>query len=351
MQWYAQNGRDLPWRKTADPYAVWVSEIILQQTRVNQGMQYYYNFLSKFPTVSHLAHAEPDQLLKVWEGLGYYSRAINMQKSAAIIFQNYGANSPTTYEEWLELPGVGPYTAAAIVSAAFNHPVAAIDTNGYRVISRLFAVNSDIPEAQRKKRVQSIADSLLDLANPGQFNQALMDFGAMVCRPKNPLCTQCIFGSDCVAFQQGATDKYPQKTRQSNIRKRFFYYFKILLVDNCGNEKLLVCQRQKPDIWRYLYELPMIEADKECSIDEIMQLTQKSEWVGLLPFLDMGVFGKPIRHKLTHQLLEARLIMGKLPHSDLAKVTNPFCWVTFEAFELLPKHRLISKLMSNKRGD
>lgn len=347
LKWYAQNGRDLPWRKTADPYAIWVSEIILQQTRVNQGKQYYCNFLSKFPTVSHLALAEPDQLLKVWEGLGYYNRAINMQKSAAIINQNYGAKFPATYDDWLELPGVGTYTAAAIVSAAFNLPVAAIDTNAFRVVSRLYAVSQDLPVSQRKKRVQSIADGLLDHANPGQFNQALMDFGAMVCRSVNPHCTQCIFGSECEAFQQGATDKYPQKATQSNVKKRFFYYFKVIVIDSSGKEKLLVYQRQKPDIWRHLYELPMIETDTECSIDEMMHLTQRSEWVGGLPLHDIGVFSEPIRHKLTHQLIVARLISGKINHSDLAKVANPFCWVTFGEFELLPKHRLISKLMSN----
>jgi len=194
LQLYAQNGRDLPWRKYADPYAVWVSEIILQQTRVSQGMQYYYNFLSKVPAVSHLAHAEPDQLLKVREGLGYCNRAINMQKSAAIIYQIYSSKFPATYEDWLELPGVGTYTAAAIVSAVFNQPVAAIDTIGYRVISRLYAVSPDIPVAQRKKQVQKMA-------------------------------------------------------RQSNVRKRFFYFKffkKVHMQNQLSYIFLLYCRRKTP---------------------------------------------------------------------------------------------------------
>jgi A/G-specific adenine glycosylase len=256
-EWHQENRRDFPWTRTRDPYRIWLSEIILQQTRVNQGLPYYERILSQFPTVQDLAQAEDSVFFKAWEGLGYYSRARNVLHTARWVSKENHGEFPSTYEGLLKLKGIGPYTAAAIAGFAFSHPRAAIDGNGLRVFSRIFDIAEPIEEARVKAAIQSKADMLIYPEDPGAFNQAVMDFGSLVCTPANPECPICPLADICMANRHGTEAQLPVKKVKQPRKRRYFEY------DWCERQgKLLVRERREADIWRNLFELPGCERDE-----------------------------------------------------------------------------------------
>ncbi|MDP4914858.1 MAG: A/G-specific adenine glycosylase [Saprospiraceae bacterium] len=257
-EWHLQLERPLPWVNEKDPYKIWISEIILQQTRVVQGLPYYTRFLDHFPNVIALANATEAEVIKCWEGLGYYSRARNIHWSAKYIVKEHNGVFPTQYDEIIKLKGVGPYAAAAIASFAFSLPYAVLDGNVHRVISRIFSVTSDIATSKGRKTIQDIADKLLDRENPAGFNQAIMDFGATVCLPASPLCGQCVFADHCTSYLTDTQRDFPFKKVKKPLRNRYFHLF----LAQAGKHIFLTHRKEK-DIWRGLYTLPFIETRDE----------------------------------------------------------------------------------------
>lgn len=301
IAWYLQNKRDLPWRNTTDAYIIWLSEIILQQTRVEQGMPYFYRFAEKYPTVTDFAGASEDEVLRLWQGLGYYSRGRNMLKTAQLVQEQYGGNFPTSYNELIKLKGVGEYTAAAISSFSANEAKAVVDGNVYRVLARYFGIDEPINSPKGKKLFQKIADEVLDVNRPALHNQAMMEFGAMLCKPKNPACGICPVRMDCGAFKSNATTSLPVKLKKLKVRQRFFNY--LLIFDE---KKILMNKRGDNDIWANMYDLPLIETS------ELLEPMQ------VLALPEMKIFGESntlkdnsgvIKHVLTHQQLFIRFLM------------------------------------------
>lgn len=282
--WYEENRRTLPWRGETDPYKIWVSEIILQQTRVQQGWNYYLRFIETFPTVQALAMAPEEQVLKVWQGLGYYSRARNMHAAAQQIMSQHQGCFPEKYDDIRALKGVGDYTAAAICSMAFQLPYPAIDGNAFRIICRIYGISDDITSALTKKKVTQICQELMEEGklNPGTFNQAMMDFGALHCVPKNPDCEGCPFVSKCYAFSHECVDLLPVKSKTMTKKQRYFHYFFHI---NKGNT--IIEKREGKDIWRNLYQFPMEETSSDVTLKK-------------------GKLVATQREVLTHQVVVAR---------------------------------------------
>ena len=256
LEWYRKHKRDLPWRSDKKFYPVWLSEVILQQTRVNQGMSYFHAFLKQFPDIHHLAAADEQQVLKLWQGLGYYSRARNLHKTAKIIAFDLKGKPPKTYDSLKKLPGIGPYTAAAIASICFDEKVPAIDGNAYRVYARYFGLTKDISDSDAHKFYFNFALNLIPEKNPGDFNEAIMELGATVCLPQKPICEICPVNRECAARLTGKTNLLPIKTKKVKIRKRFFKFYFIL---NVETGKFLIEKRVGQDVWQNLFQLPMIE--------------------------------------------------------------------------------------------
>jgi len=261
LGWYTINKRDLPWRRTNDPYAIWLSEIILQQTRIDQGLSYYLRFIKKYPTIADFARADEDDILKLWQGLGYYSRARNMHSAARTIVQEYQGKFPSGYHDLLKLKGIGEYTAAAIASISGGQPHAVVDGNVYRVLSRLFGITTPIDSNTGKKEFTKLANTLMPPGNPGEYNQALMEFGALFCTPKNPDCPGCIFNNRCTACHTSMVNKLPVKSGKQKIRTRYFNY---LIIQN--NETTYMKKRTGNDIWKNLYEFPVIETQEKSGL-------------------------------------------------------------------------------------
>lgn len=299
IEWYLQNKRDLPWRNTTNPYPIWLSEIILQQTRVAQGMPYFYAFLEFFPTVKELALADEQQVLKLWQGLGYYSRARNLHQTAQYIVTELDGVFPNSYTGLLQLKGIGEYTAAAIASFAYNEPVPVVDGNVFRVVSRYFGIESDISAGKTKKEFTALAAELLSKEEPALFNQAIMEFGALQCVPKNPNCENCIFNSSCVALQKGLVGQLPFKSKKIKTRKRYFNY--IVLQDKKGNTKIQ--QRTDKGIWHNLYEFPLLETTQEEGFETIAPLIKNNVDFGASVVSIQEVNSISILHKLSHQHL------------------------------------------------
>ena len=298
LKWYLISKRPLPWRDTRDPYLIWLSEVILQQTRVAQGLPYYEKFKAAYPSVKDLAAADEEEVLKLWQGLGYYSRARNLKKTAEIICIDYGGRFPETYKELLKLKGIGPYTAAAIASFAFKEKKAVVDGNVYRVLSRVFGIDEPINKSSGQKLFQELADSLIDSESPDQFNQAIMEFGATECTPKRPNCTSCIFNDRCVALATHKTDDLPVKLAKLKVRRRYLHY--LILLDQHRNTRFV--KRPNDGIWAGLYEFPMIETDTsvELTVNEIESFLGQRAEVTLLS-------DEPMVHKLSHRHLEVRV--------------------------------------------
>lgn len=304
MQWYNTNKRHLPWRLTNDPYAVWVSEIILQQTRVDQGMAYYQRFMKAWPNVSALAKASEDDVLKLWQGLGYYSRARNMHATAKLIVQNFNGSFPSDYNTIKSLKGIGSYTAAAIASIAFGQTFPAVDGNVQRVLSRVFGVLEAVDGKTGKKQIDDLSWQHIDNEDPGNYNQAVMEFGALQCLPANPQCGQCIFRESCYALLNGLTASLPRKQKKPTQKIRYFNY--IWMRWQSRNQSWVALdKRLHNDIWKGLYEFPMIETAKPVHFDEITLLPAFQQLVQNNRF-NIRAQSAPVTHQLTHQKIIAK---------------------------------------------
>jgi len=300
IDWYRVNKRDLPWRNTKDPYKIWVSEIILQQTRVAQGMDYYYRFTERFPDVKALAEAEADEVLKYWQGLGYYSRARNMHATAKMIMDKFGGRFPETYKEILSLKGVGEYTAAAIASFVWNHPHPVVDGNVYRVLARLYGVDTPIDTGKGKKEFAALADMVMDPEKAGTHNQAIMEFGALHCTPRNPRCAECPFAERCVAWNDRLVADLPVKQNKGLTRDRFFHYFHITQEDSTWLNR-----RGEKDIWEGLYEFPLIETPEKMDFATLQATDEFRRLFGEGSDLELHIVGGPVKHVLSHQVIYA----------------------------------------------
>lgn len=298
LHWYLQNKRDLPWRNTTNPYPIWLSEIMLQQTRVAQGLPYFMAFIAEFPTIFDLAKADEEQVLKLWQGLGYYSRARNMHKTAQIVTFELDGNFPNNYTDLLKLKGIGDYTAAAIASFAFNEVVPVVDGNVFRVLSRYFNVETDIASAGAKKEFTALAKELMLKDNPALFNQAIMEFGALQCVPKNPNCEMCIFNNSCAALQMKKVAELPVKSKKTKVTNRYFNY--LVFLDEHQNTK--INKRTEKGIWHNLYEFPVIELDNEVDFEilskQIKEIHAEKQITSISPYNRQQII-----HKLSHQKL------------------------------------------------
>ncbi|GHC45993.1 A/G-specific adenine glycosylase [Ulvibacter litoralis] len=303
ISWYLVHKRELPWRSTRDPYAIWLSEIILQQTRVAQGLPYYERFLRAFPTVEDLAAASEEKILKLWQGLGYYSRARNLHFTAKYIVDELHGVFPTTYKELLTLKGVGDYTASAIASICYNEPAAVVDGNVYRVLSRVFGISTPVNTTEGIKQFKALAQELVDEKDPGTFNQASMEFGARYCVPQNPDCKSCIFNSICDAYASELVGTLPVKLKKTTVRKRYFNYIVVL----SEAHKTILQQRSGKGIWQQLYEFPLIETKKDLTYAELIVMNEFKELSEELCVEDISLYNDTlIIHKLSHQHLYTR---------------------------------------------
>lgn len=342
INWYHIHGRELPWRDTVDPYVIWLSEIILQQTRVEQGKPYFYRFLEEFPIVTKFAQADQELILRLWQGLGYYSRARNMQKAAKMVVEEFDGVFPHTYEQAIRLPGVGEYTAAAIASFSSNEPRAVVDGNVYRVLSRYFGVSEAINSTAGKKLFAQLAQEMLDKKQPGLYNQAIMDFGAIQCKPKNPNCDQCIFRLECVAYNQDQVATLPVKLKGRASRNRYFHYF--LFGDADG---MYMIQRDDKDIWANLYEFPLYESAAEVNVDFVGNILSQPNYFG--QDVSLFPFGQQVKHVLSHQNIYTQFycVSGYPSLAGKKSLGNYFIW---DKIDKLAKHKLIfSFLEKNKQ--
>ena len=323
-QWYLQNKRDLPWRKTVNPYKIWLSEIMLQQTRVAQGTPYFFSFITAFPTVFDLAAANEEQVLKLWQGLGYYSRARNLHKTAQYVANELSGVFPDNYNDLLKLKGVGEYTAAAIASFSYNEAVPVVDGNVFRVLSRYFDVETDIASASAKKEFAALAFELMPKQNPAVFNQAIMEFGALQCVPKSPNCGICVFNTSCAALQKKKVDQLPVKSKKLKVRNRFFNY--LVVLDD--NENTIIQKRIAKGIWHNLYEFPLIETERVEDFDCIANLIQSDFFKGNEIVGISESNPETIIHKLSHQHLHIKFwkikVNGTIKNAINSKTVKTF---------------------------
>ena len=323
LKWYQANPRELPWRGTFDPYKIWLSEIILQQTRVAQGLPYYYKFVEQYPTIRDLAEAPEEEVLRLWQGLGYYSRARNLHFCAKQIWFERGGEFPNTYSELLKLKGVGTYTAAAIASFAFSEAKAVVDGNVFRVLSRVFGIETDIGSGKGKREFQELADQLIPQDNAAEYNQAMMDFGARLCVPNKPDCMNCPIQGSCFAFKNNLVSELPVKINKTKVRDRHLHYFVI----RCG-ESWVWKKRSSGDIWEGLFDFPVIEKEEEESLEE-----------GLAIPLIAGepkVFPKKYRHILSHQRLHAEFSEIEIPRENRSTLE---IWAEQEGYLLVEEEK------------
>lgn len=323
LTWYHTNKRDLPWRKTRDPYKIWLSEIMLQQTRVAQGMPYYYRFTEAFPKVGNLANASEEQVLKLWQGLGYYSRARNLHATAKMVANDYKGEFPNTYKGLKSLKGVGDYTASAIASFCFDVPEPVVDGNVYRVLSRYFDVELPINSTAGIKYFKELAREVMDSENIRDYNQGIMEFGAIQCAPKNPDCDSCPLNESCLALQHNKVAQLPIKLNKTKIRNRYFNY--IVLLDEDQNTMLE--QRKGKGIWQNLYQFPLVESEKMLQQDDLEEvLIENSEFPKTK---SLSLYNKgPIVHKLSHQHLHTQFWMAKTS----SQIKNGIPWREIEAY-------------------
>ena len=337
--WYLLNKRNLPWRHTIDPYTIWLSEIILQQTRVEQGTSYYFRFIKNFPTVFDLAAASEEQVLKLWQGLGYYSRARNLHFSAKYIVNELNGNFPATYSALLKLKGVGDYTASAIASICFNEPTAVVDGNVYRVLSRYFGLDTPINSSAGIKIFKQLAQRLIDEKNPGTHNQALMEFGALMCKPGNPDCEICPLNSSCFALSKNCVKNLPVKEKKAKIKTRHFNY----LVVHSSDHKTKMVKREA-GIWQNLYEFPLIETN---DVIELEALTEHPNFKELFNGLSAKVKlfdNEVLVHKLTHQHIHTKFWVVTTTASDHFSIS----WKSVKKY---PVSALIDNFLNRYKSD
>lgn len=340
--WYTDFGRTLPWRGISDPYRIWLSEIILQQTRIEQGRDYYHRFVETFPTVADLAAASEEQVLRLWQGLGYYSRARNLHAAARYIMDECGGVFPSDYQGILKLKGVGRYTAAAIASFAFRLPYPVIDGNVYRFISRLYGIATPIATDAAYSEFETLLAKKIDRRHPDRFNAALMDFGSLQCKPQ-PDCSCCPFADECNALKTGRVELLPVKAAKAKPTDRWFYYFHLHWHAN-GEEYTLVEQREGKDIWRGLYQFPLMETDKELT-DKQLQ-TEAKRFVQENFHLSPSTFhlSPSFRHQLTHRTIHALFLEAELT-SQPVFVTGKYRVISMSEIKNIPVSRLIDRYL------
>lgn len=339
MAWNSkENKRIMPWKGEKDAYKIWLSEIILQQTRVEQGTAYYEKFIKQYPTIIHLAKAKDEEVFKLWEGLGYYSRCKNLLFTARFITENYKGNFPNNYHEILALKGVGVYTAAAIASFAYNLPYAVVDGNVFRVLARFFGINTPIDSTQGKKLFTTLAQNLLDVQEPAKYNQAIMDFGATICKPAMPLCSSCYLQTHCVAYKNNNAHTLPIKEKKLTIKKRYITY----IVFNYKNT-LLVRQRQEKDIWQNLYEFYALSNNynKHVNQDEVNIHLQNLK----LKDYSITAVTEKIKQQLTHQTIIAQFFIVHIKHKPLTLAT--YQWVNKTALSNIAFPKLINSFLQS----
>ncbi|WP_439880458.1 A/G-specific adenine glycosylase [Pontibacter sp. MBLB2868] len=344
-QWYEQHKRALPWRDTTNPYYIWLSEVILQQTRVAQGMPYYLKFVEAYPTVQDLAAAPQDDVLRLWQGLGYYSRARNMHHTAQLVVENFGGRFPDKYEELLKLKGVGSYTAAAIASFAFKEQVAVLDGNVFRVLSRVFGIADDIAVPASRKVFQKLADELVPPNAPDTYNQAIMEFGAIQCTPVMPDCLFCPLQQDCFAFNKGMVQELPVKSKAKAARHRFFHY---IVLEFDGHYYLR--KRLEGDIWQGLYDFYLYESESK-DIDRAAMFQELAKAGIDIKDSQLREPHKVYKHILSHQKIMAQFYHFKLKSrlkEEVVKETRLALYNT-EKIEALPKPVLISSYLKDAK--
>ncbi|TAF65195.1 MAG: A/G-specific adenine glycosylase [Cytophagales bacterium] len=332
IDWYKSHHRDLPWRNTQNPYFIWLSEVILQQTRVKQGLPYYQKFVTTYPTVKDLAEAPLDEVLRLWQGLGYYSRARNLHTTAKDVLAQYNGNFPTNYEQLLALKGIGKYTAAAIASFAANAPIAVLDGNVYRVLARFFGNDTDIASPAGEKVFREIAQTNLPPQEAAIYNQALMEFGALQCTPQNPDCLFCPLQKDCAAYNTGKQNELPVKNKKIKIKQRYFYY----LIFQSEEGKIALKKRNGKGIWEGLYDFFLIE--NEASYTEIALYDTLQEATGI-ELQQIIAKSNTFSHQLTHQRIE--IIFVHIRSSELPNFKD-LQWYSLEEAHLLPKPIIIA---------
>jgi A/G-specific adenine glycosylase len=337
IDWYEENKRSLPWRLTRDPYKVWLSEIILQQTRIAQGLPYYLSFEKNFPDVKSLARAPQDKVLRLWQGLGYYSRARNLHACAKKIVTDYNGQFPTSYNELKELPGVGSYTAAAIASISFHEPVAVVDGNVFRVLARVFGIDINIASNEGKKYFFAKANELIPFNQPDVFNQAIMEFGALQCTPQNPKCESCPFNRICIANQRNLQKLLPVKSPKQKVKKRYFTY---LVINHDG--KFLMRKRKAGDIWNGLYDFYLIESKRQQKPTDIIKSRKE------LAKLIVEAVSDNYKHVLSHQQLNTRFVscsIKTLKSIQSILKTDELKLYSKKQIEKLPKPILINRFL------
>lgn len=338
--WYQKNKRELPWRNINDPYIIWLSEIILQQTRVEQGLPYFEKFSRTFPTVEHFAEAHEDKILKMWQGLGYYTRARNMHYTAKEIVKKYDGNFPDDFSELKKLKGIGEYTAAAITSFAFNKPHAVVDGNIYRFLSRYFGIKTPVDSTKGKKEFFVLATRLLDKKSPAVHNQAIMEFGAMQCKPF-PDCQLCPFNGDCFAFLKNKVKQFPVKLKTHKTKDRFFNYLFIK-----WKNKIFLNKRTGNDIWKNLFEFPLIETNKKITAVNLMK---SQEWKTIFGTSGIHIhsISHEYKHQLSHQTIHARFYEIRLKTKPYEQLSKKSIQIPVEDLEHFGISRLIEKFLNN----
>jgi A/G-specific adenine glycosylase len=334
ISWYKIYQRILPWRGVNDPYKIWISEIILQQTRIVQGLDYYNRFIERFPNVRSLAVADEREVLKYWQGLGYYSRARNLHATARRIETNFGGKFPEDYDTILSFKGIGEYTAAAIASIAFGAPYPVVDGNVFRFLSRLFAVEEPIDTAKGKNRFTDLANRIMDKSQPGLFNQAVMEFGALQCIPASPDCSACPFEAQCLAYASGKVNDFPVKRNKKKIQTRYLYYFHI----HSGNH-IYLKERKEKGIWQNLYEFPLIESETPSEWEDLIGTDDFKALFPAVEPVDFRLVLKNQKHVLTHRILYAsfyEVAIEKVPESFAQFISIPS-----DAIDDYPIHRLM----------
>lgn len=316
IRWYSKHKRDMPWRNTINPYCIWLSEIILQQTQISQGQPYYEVFIREYPTVFDLSNAQESAVLKLWQGLGYYSRARNLHATAKYIANDLNGVFPNTYKDLLKLKGVGDYTASAIASICFNEPTAVVDGNVYRVLSRYFGIDTPINTTKGIKVFKALATSLIDHENPADYNQAIMEFGALQCKPKNPDCHTCPLKESCVALQQNKIEELPVKLKKTKVSTKYFNFLVLLSTD----KKTIFQKRNTKGIWQHLYQFPLLESDQKLEMTNFKKHPFITSYFGEVSFEFSLYNSSDIVHKLSHQHLHTKfwiIEIDKLPEKGI----------------------------------
>lgn len=340
-EWYHEHHRSLPWRNTQDAYKIWLSEIILQQTRVAQGLPYFEKFIINYPDVHSLARAKERDVLRLWQGLGYYTRARNLHKCANEVAQKLHGKFPDSFEELKKLPGIGDYTAAAIASFAYQQRIAVVDGNVYRVLSRVFGIDTNIASPEGKKIFTKKANEVISINDPALHNQAIMEFGALHCSPVNPLCEECVLKKMCIAYKENLQHVLPVKIKQQKITKRNFYYF-IIKSEN----RILMTERKSKGIWKGLFDFPLHEEVKPTKVEKIL----KKYFPEIKGSLNPQHISKDYKHVLSHQIIQACFVTVDLPSGKIIPASFGHInakWYSLKQIEKLPKPALITRYIED----